>query len=182
MHLMDPEPPPTAAPARASIRAFVKRHERALWRYLRHLGCDPAAADELLQDSFVTALSSPFEDRGEAAAFAWLRGIARHAFLNARRADRREAERFCGAVEELWAGPDGLASTWDSEQDALQDCLQELDERARLVVRRFYGDGASRAEIAGECGMTENGVKTRLQRLRAGLRACIERRLQEEQR
>lgn len=177
MQLMEPEPPTTGRPEHAEIGAFVERHERALWRYLRHLGCRPEEADELLQDTFLTALSSSFEDRGDSAAFAWLRSIARHTFLNRRRADRRQAERYCDAVEELWSDPNGLSSTWDRERDALSHCIEGLDDGGRLLVRRFYGEGASRVELAVECGLTENGVKTRLQRLRASLRSCVERRL-----
>ena len=43
-------------------------------------------------------------------------------------------------------------------------------------VRLFYGEGRSRAEVAGAVGMRENGVKTALQRIRAALHTCIERK------
>jgi hypothetical protein len=44
-------------------------------------------------------------------------------------------------------------------------------------VQRSYRDGEDRRTIALALGMKENGVKTLLQRVRAVLRACVERRL-----
>ncbi|MCA8952942.1 MAG: sigma-70 family RNA polymerase sigma factor, partial [Planctomycetes bacterium] len=57
---------------------------------------------------------------------------------------------------------------------ALRACVARLEGRPREVVRRFYGDGLGRAEVAAAMGMKENGVKTLLQRVRVVLRRCVE--------
>ncbi|HLQ37550.1 MAG TPA: hypothetical protein VK348_07100, partial [Planctomycetota bacterium] len=62
---------------------------------------------------------------------------------------------------------------------ALRACVERLDGRARRAVELSYGIGAddpsSRARVAVELGMKENGVKTLLQRVRQTLRECVQR-------
>ena len=63
---------------------------------------------------------------------------------------------------------------------ALRHCVAGLDGRTRDVVQRFYGDGDDRQTVATALGMKETGVKTLLQRVRALLRDCVQRRLRGE--
>ncbi|MBK8980381.1 MAG: sigma-70 family RNA polymerase sigma factor [Planctomycetes bacterium] len=165
-----------ASPSSADV---IARHQAGLWRYLRHLGCSPDDADELMQETFVVALRKPFVVHGDCATAGYLRTIARNLFLNLRRGRRRDAARFCDAVDVLWRdrGADGDATGRGSRHEALAACVESLDGRARRLVSRFYADGASRCELAAELGMKETGVKTLLQRVRAALRECVEARL-----
>ncbi len=93
------------------------------------------------------------------------------------RDERRRAERQAEAAERVWqqqlAMDDGAG--W---LQALDACLGELPPRSRLALERTYRDGLGRKQLGDELGIGEHGVRTLLQRLRAGLRACIERRRQ----
>lgn len=163
-------------PVPIDLAALVRRHQAGLWRYLRALGAPEDLAEDLMQDTFLVAMDRLGEDRGDAAAAAFLRRTARHLLLRRRRdLGRREAilidladaawRRDCGEDDgELW-----LAS--------LRACLDRLEGRAREVVQRFYGEGQDRAAVAAAMGMKANGVKTLLQRVRAALRGCIEQRI-----
>ena len=57
-------------------------------------------------------------------------------------------------------------------------CIRTLQPRARRAVEAAYCEGQSRQHIAAELGIAENSVKTLMQRSRAALRACVERRLE----
>ncbi len=162
-----PEPTPPAE--------LIRRHQRALWRWLRFLGADGPTAEDLVQETFLVVLRGPFEDRGPAATSAWLRAVARNLFLK----DRRREARAAAALEEaeaVW-----LRFRAEDEEnglkDALRACLEELPERGRRVLGLRYEDGWSRARIARELSLGEEGVKSLLARLRKALRACVERRL-----
>jgi RNA polymerase sigma-70 factor (ECF subfamily) len=169
-----PSPLPKPASDDDPVAAFVRRHQLGLWRFLRVLGCGGNEAEELAQDALLIALRRGFDAEPDAAVRPFLRTTARHLWLRRRRDDRRRAERHAAAAERLWqqeaAHDDGAG--WLAALDA---CLQ-LPPRSRHVLERTYRDDAGRRELAAELGIGEHGVRTLLQRLRAALRDCIERR------
>lgn len=159
------------------VAAFVKRHQTALWRFLRVLGCRGQQADAIAQDALALAIEKRIDDGDDAAAAAFVRQTAKHLWLREQRDDRRRAERHAAAAELAWQrdlAPDDGAG-WLA---ALDRCLAELPERSRHALDRTYRDGVGRAQLGTELGLGEHGVRTLLQRLRASLRDCIERRRQ----
>lgn len=176
------EPAAPAHPPASSgdgLDPLVCGHLRALWRYLRMHGASHAEADDLCQDAFVVALQKGALRAEPAATATFLRRTGRFLFLRLRRAGRRETA-VADAVDELWAR-DCAGDGGDRLVAAARACTGELDGRARRAVELAYGFGGaaprSRAAMAAELGLRENGVKTLMQRLRQRLRACIERRM-----
>ena len=159
------------------VADFVSRHQAGLWRFLRLLGCRRPQAEEIAQDALVLAVQRAVHEGGAGAAAAFLRQTAKFLWLREQRDDRRRAERQAAAAERLWqrelAVDDGAG--WLA---ALDRCLQELPPRSRLALDRTYRDDLGRSELGAELGIGEHGVRTLLQRLRAALRECIERRRQ----
>lgn len=164
------------------ISDLVLAHQAGLWRYLRFLGADEGEADDLTQETFLAVLKQPFEDRGPAAAGAYLRAVARNLFLMAVRKSGRDPSQRGPALadlelaEEVWAkhARDG----GNAYLDALAECLETLAGRARSVVEMRYRDERSRDEIAQALEMTEDGIKTLLRRTRETLRRCVERKIE----
>ena len=158
-----------------AIDAFVRRHQTGLWRFLRVLGCRGQRAEEIAQDALVVALGRGQQHEPPAAAAAFLRQTAKHLWLREQRADRRRAVRHAAAAEALWtrqlARDDG-----DSWLQALDECVAQLPERSRRALDLAYRDGLCRQQLAQALGLGEHGARTPLQRLRARLRDCIERR------
>ena len=165
-----------------AVEAIVQRHLRSLWRYLRMHGARAAEADDLAQGAFVIALQKGALQCGApsepAATAAFLRTTARFLFLRLRKAGRRET-LLADAVDELWARDCGR-DDGEALVATVRSCVGELQGRGRSAVELRYGlgdrDAHSRAAIAKELGMHEDGVKTLLQRVRQQLRECIERR------
>lgn len=159
------------------VAALVRRHQEALWRYLRYLGCSASEAEDLAQETFLAVLRAPFEDRGPAAVSAYLRTAARRLLIRS-----RERSRLPISLEELdvadavWcrmSGDDG----GKSQIEALRGCIEKLDERGKRAITLFYRDDSSRIAIGELLGMSEDGVKSLLRRARVALRACVERSL-----
>lgn len=153
---------------------IVKQHQNSLWRYLRFLGCDPAAADDLAQETFLALATKRLPNRGSAALNGWLRGTA-HNLVRARRRQLRRELKFATTEEidvawKLYAQEDHGASY----RDALRGCLTMLDEREQLTLERRYTNQDSREAIAAELGVGIEGVKSILRRAKAALRTCIE--------
>ena len=43
---------------------LIEKYQVGVWRYLRALGCEPALADDLTQETFLSVLQHPFTDFG----------------------------------------------------------------------------------------------------------------------
>jgi RNA polymerase sigma-70 factor (ECF subfamily) len=149
-------------------------HRAALWRYLRTLGADAATADDLVQEAFVVALRrADFDASAPAAAFAFLRTTARHLWLKSRR--RRVPEREVEAADRVWDARCS-DSMGDDYVEALRACVGELPERSRALLDATYGERRGRRASAAAFGMSQDGIKSALRRLRAFLHDCIARR------
>ena len=171
-----PEPSP---PARADLEHLVREHQAMVWRYLRFLGCRPAEADDLTQDTFLAVLDTPVSRFGTGGARAYLRRVARNAFLKHVQRTERRLEVDLEAAEaayEWYRGDDEGQRTGR----ALDECLATLPAPARhALALRFSGRG-DRDALAAQLGIGAHGVKSLLQRSYAQLRACIARRLRHE--
>jgi len=164
--------------------AFVRRHQRGLWRWLLALGCEAAAAEEHCQDALLAALQHGIGALPEAEARRWLRHAARNLVRMAWRAQqRRPAIVPLGqieAIEAAWLAVHGDDDGGDAAAEALARCLDGLPARDREFVRQRYEVGLSRAAMAAAAGVGEAAIKQVLRRVRACLRACVEQRLHEE--
>lgn len=157
---------------------FIAKHQLGVWRYLRAIGCDAALADDLTQDTFLAVLRKPFDFVSDAASAGYLRRVAYHLLVTARR--RSSRVMVTDAIELFekdwarWAGFDN----GESAMDALQECFDRLTKRAKLSLRMRFGEGASREAIAAALGITEHGAKNLMQRAKSQLRECVEGKLQ----
>lgn len=160
------------------LAEIVLAHQAGIWRYLRYLGASDAQADDLTQETFLAVMERPFEQRSPAQTFGYLRTVARHKFLVLRRREGRTvALDEMEVADEVWnrLSPGG----GNHLLDALDDCLEHVNGRAREAIDMHYRDGQSREKIAAALGLAPDGVKTLLRRTRAALRDCVERRTQE---
>jgi RNA polymerase sigma-70 factor (ECF subfamily) len=162
--------PPTRLDPLASARLY-ESHAPFVRRYLRTLGAG-SDLEDLLQSTFLVLLQRPFVERGDAPTAAFLRTTARQLFLQRHRQLLPQVE----AADLVWDRHCGDDAGSDYV-DALRACVQRLGERARAIVQWRYGEHRGRGEVARSLGMTPDGVKTALRRIRASLKQCIERRL-----
>lgn len=158
---------------------LVHAHQAGIWRYLRFLGCDSSQADDLTQETFLAIQAKPPQERSAGATSAYVRTVARNLFLMSLRKARRQAiVENIELIEEVWqrfAADDG-----EAYRDAMRDCVETLEGRARQAIDLFYRDQRSRSEIARELAMTEDGVKSLLRRTREILRKCVEKKVSVE--
>lgn len=163
---------------------FAARHLDALWRFARRMGAEPDIADDLVQESLLSALRAAGSFRGEGSARAWLFTIARNAWHHAHR--RRAGQP--AIVEELPEDDSlaslGAAAGWGTDperalaaaEDAvlLDAALGRLGEADRLILVLRDIEGLDTAEAAAALGITANAAKVRLHRARLRLMATLQ--------
>ena len=160
------------------LASLVERHKAGVWRYVRFLGADTTEADDLTQETFCALARGQFVERDERQTAGYLRVVARNQLLALRWRQNREVSTVeLEAADSVWAataGPDGSLMNY---LDALRDCVDQLEGRARQAVDLHYHDHAGREAIATQLGMQADGVKTLLRRTRELLRECVERKI-----
>lgn len=166
-----------------SLAEILDAHQTELFRYLKYLGADHAVAEDLVQDAFLRAFeaeTTPDLDNLRIRR-AWLRRIAHNLFMDFCRRKARSPVAFDSAAadtaEALWQNEflphdEGLGC-----MEALEDCLQELPNRSREMIDAFYTRRSSRDELSRQFGISPDGVKIALRRIRQVLGECIHQRL-----
>lgn len=157
---------------------LVAEHQAGVWRYLRTLGCDPALAEDLTQETFLSVFQRPFQDYNRSATASYLRRTAHNLFVSLqRRAGKVTAVEDVELLDQSWC-------RWAEDDNgeavlaALRECLENLSERARRALQLRFQERETRAKIAADLNITEHGAKNLMQRAKQKLRTCIESKLQ----
>jgi RNA polymerase sigma-70 factor (ECF subfamily) len=164
------------------VEALIRAHQGAIRGYLVFLGCPADLVDDLVQDAFLSVLSSRFEHRTDPKTGAYLRKVARHLFLKQMERERRQLPLAELPLAELKRAEQAWC---EFERDdggrgylaALKKCLGGVQGRPNEVLHLRYSQSLKLAMIADRLSLTESGVKSILVRTKRKLRDCIERRL-----
>ena len=171
---------------RDELAEVVRAHQAELYRYVRYLGADSSTAEDIVQETFLVAFKKTERATSASGArSAWLRGVARNLFLHHCRRERRNPipvdAAYLEQAEATWTGEFLRDGDGFDYIEALRECLRTLSGEHRHAIDLRYTDKRARAEMAGLLRMTENGVKSLLQRIRHSLAECIQRRLAVEE-
>jgi RNA polymerase sigma-70 factor, ECF subfamily len=135
-------------------------------------------AEEIVQDSFLLVWRNAHTfDPGRGAALPWLARIVRNRCIDVIRQRGRETPLDDASIED-WEDPasspaDLAALSHDARQ--LQDCLNELEERPRKVLRLVYYEGMTYKEVAALMGVPVGTAKSWVRQSLVRLRGCMER-------
>lgn len=167
----------SAAGDRPAFDLIVERHAPAVLRFLRHTGLDPDQAQDVAQETLVTAWRQAGSFRSDDAR-AWLLAIARNA---SRRHFRRRAGEPTDhvpldslALEAGWGAKDEDLLSRITARDTLARAFARLTHEEREILSLRDLDGYGGAETAQVLGITLAAQKSRLHRAR--LRLMVELR------
>jgi len=137
------------------------------------VGGDAAAAEDIVQETFLEAVRSAHTFRGDAALRTWLCAIARRRLARYYEAERRQelsqsGLRLVGDEDTADEGAD------IDRRDEVVRALGTLPTVHRQVLVLKYLDDRSVEDIAAELGRSRVQVQSLLQRARAGLRRALE--------
>lgn len=167
-------------PSVASVQQLFVRHQSAVRAFAIALTGDFTAADDVVQETFLTVTAKAADFEPETNFVAWACAIARLKVLE----NRRAAKRFSPAVVESLAASIPVAEIGpDLGQERLPlllECLRHLPPRARELIRLRYFLEQGPGQIAATLGRTAGGVNTALLKARDALRDCMAAKLAAE--
>ena len=172
----------------AAFRKLVEDYSPRVYNLALKMLRDPDLAEDILQETFVSAYRAIDRFEGRSHISTWLYRIAHNAVLTRLRKEKAMPE--VESLEDL-PGLDTLPALaqWEHspERRILQvELLEEMDRalaslseslRAVFVLRDI--DGLSTSQTAQVLDLSETAVKTRLHRARLALRAQLAPYLQD---
>ena len=174
----------------AAFEALVARHERPVYTLALRIVRQEQDAEDVTQQTFLSAMEHLAGFRGEASFATWLFRIATHAALKVQRKRQGLDTVSLEETTERQADGDGVPhpeyiADWRfspeelvgrrETQRLLDDALKQLDDKHRLVFLLRDVEGLSVRETAAALGLTEANVKVRLLRARLQLRERLTR-------
>ena len=161
---------------RAAFRSVYDRTSAKLYGIcLRLLGSE-AEAQDVVQEAYVTIWRRAVAfDASKAGAITWLSVIARNKAIDRLRQRRVQGEQLDAALD---VPDDAPLATVVIEQDEdarrLAHCLDQLEERARAMIRAAFLDGATYPELSRREGVPLGTMKSWIRRGLLRLRGCLE--------
>ncbi len=169
--------------AKHAFEILVRENADMLRAFVFSLVRDSNLADELFQETFLTAWRK-LETYDSTRPFgAWLRGIAAmHAMAKKRKVAASKVHYFDDATLDLLEIRFAKMSktrgdTWEEKIDALNQCLDALPKPAQDVISLYYHKNCTCKEVAVKLGLGLELIKKRLQRTRQLLFDCISTKL-----
>ncbi len=175
-----------------AFETLTTRYERRVYslalRILRH----EQDAEDVTQQTFLSAVEHLDSFRGEASFSTWLLRIATHAALKVLRKrkgldttsleEATESADGSGVVPHPeyiadWRESPGRLAERNEIRRLLDEALEQLDEKHRLVFLLRDVEGLSVKETAEALGLSEANTKVRLLRARLQLRERLTRTL-----
>ena len=164
-----------------SRRQFIRlmtRHERLVYGYILSLVPNWADADEILQETNIR-LWEEFEKFETGTNFAaWAIRVAHFQVLTWRkRASRSRLVFDQRVVDALAQEPCWTDEVFEARHQALAECMSELPDHSRDLLRHCYVEGSRAKDVAVELNRSPASVYKALERIRVTLHGCIERKL-----
>jgi RNA polymerase sigma-70 factor, ECF subfamily len=177
---------------------WVDDHGDYLFRYAVVRLRDETAAEDIVQETLLSALQSLTSYGGRSTERTWLTGILKHKVIDHFRRTAREtpldaSETDLSEFDPLFERQDEFKDHWNdhlspriwnrSPEDALQqdeffgvlqNCMSKLPERVAICFRMREMDGLESDEICEALGLSANNFWVMMHRARMSLRRCIE--------
>ncbi|MEO6199362.1 MAG: sigma-70 family RNA polymerase sigma factor [Sphingomicrobium sp.] len=162
---------------RGAMETLYQRTSSKLFGICVRLLGSEAEAEEVLQDVYVTVWGKAASfDAAKASPITWLSVLARNRSIDRLRRRRVKFEDLDAANDIADTDPSAFDLAVQAEdRGRLADCLDELDERPRQMIRAAFVDGATYSELAKTESVPLGTMKSWIRRGLKNLRGCLER-------
>jgi RNA polymerase sigma-70 factor (ECF subfamily) len=175
-------------------RTWLDEHGDALYRYALVRVRNAAAAEDLVQETLLAALTARERFAGQSSVRTWLIAILKNKLIDHLRRRAREAPPVDEPDDELidelfeddpgqhwrsapgvWANPSGALEQTEFWQ-VFSDCLAQLPPRQAQAFGLCELDGLAGEEACKVLGLSPSNLWVLMHRARLRLRQCLETR------
>lgn len=174
-----PSPPEPTDESRVRFSTLMRAQHRELLVFAGAATRNREAAQDIVQEAFVSAWRK-FGDFDESRDFgAWMRGIVRNKTKDWFRSQLRQPSRPGLEASDLGDLESEIASwqlsreSGDGIYEIVDGCIARLPATFRDAVRQFYFEKGNGAEAASALSISPANLRKRLERARALLHECI---------
>jgi RNA polymerase sigma-70 factor (ECF subfamily) len=157
----------------ASFEELLRRFQTPVLQFLQRRGA-AAAAEDLLQETFIRAYVNLFRYRSRWRFATWLFTIARRVSLNYHRRPRLDAGGAVDSAAGGGAGPAEAAAAADSRQYLWDRAARVLSQEELTAMWLYYVESMSTREIATVLERSSVAIKTMMFRARRKLAPVLE--------
>jgi RNA polymerase sigma-70 factor (ECF subfamily) len=151
---------------------IYKRYSKAMFNASLRITGDYAEAEDVLQESFLSAFRELHSYKGDSSFGSWLKRIVINKSINCLRNRRLQLVPLGEQHDAAGLEPTDYAADMEGMQwraDVVRRCVQELPDGYRVVLTLYLLEGYDHAEIAGILGITESTSKSQYSRARKKL-------------
>ncbi|MBD8068770.1 RNA polymerase sigma factor [Bacillus sp. PS06] len=155
------------------IENLYKLYKQDVYVYLLSLTHNPTLAEDLLSETFVKAISSIGNFKGQSSVKTWLFAIARNSWLERLRKEKPVVEY--NDLLELYVSDNHADRLVTNETiERIEKLLLEKDERTRTIVNMRV-EGYSFIEIAQAVNISESSARVIDFRTKKWIKAILEK-------
>ncbi len=165
------------------IEDIVEEYSTYIYKYALKLTCDPHKAEDIAQETLISAWKSMDQIREEKAIKKWLQKVCLNHFLMDYRKSKKEATSVVENIEELEqegrvlvsmdAGPEEEVLVDDAIREIQNGCFSAMAKKLSINQRIAFSlvdmFGLSIADVAELLELSENATKALLHRARTNL-------------
>lgn len=187
-----------AADGTMNPASWVDEHGDCLFRFAVMRLRDESLAEDMVQETLLSAIQSLQSYVGKSSERTWLTGILKHKIIdhyrkNSRQVQITDEDTDLSSVDHFFERPDAWDGHWaiafrpvDPEQspeqvmersefwDVMNGCLSALPERIASVFTLREMDGLTSDEICDVLSLSASNFWVIMHRARMQLRRCIE--------
>ena len=153
---------------------IYKRYSKAMFNASLRITGNYAEAEDVLQESFLSAFRELHSYKGDSSFGSWLKRIVINKSINCLRNRRLQLVPLGEQHDAAGPAVDAHERAVDDQQlhwraDVVRRCVQELPDGYRVVLTLYLLEGYDHAEIAGILNITESTSKSQYSRARKKL-------------
>jgi RNA polymerase sigma factor (sigma-70 family) len=151
---------------------LYKLYSRAMYNVGFRITGNEEDAEDVLQESFVSAFKNLESYRGDATFGAWLKRIVVNKAINV---IKKRKENVIAQEEDfdVPAAEPGTDYMPELSVDKVRKCIEMLPDGYRSVLSLYLLEGYDHEEIAGIMGITESTSKSQLNRAKGKLKELL---------
>ena len=146
-----------------AIALLYDQYAPTLYGIVLRIVQTPETAEDVIQEAFVKAWqNSRHYNQEKGTLFTWLLNIARNTAIDKTRLAGVRQRNQTQPIDEALCNTAGLSSSFTIEHIGLENMVNELDEKHRIIIDMIYFQGYTHTEVTEQLNIPLGTVKTRL--------------------